>query len=229
MQRSTRWRTASTTIRIRENLRSTCRRSRASRMAGSSRSISPARRTRWSRTRPPTIPTRSSSNASPMAVSCSRSRTVSPPARRSRSNRGCSVADPHDQTVASQPSAATESEGDEAYCAPCNNSFTLDHMFCPNDGAKLVKLKARADTLLGRVFDNRYEIRSALGHGGMGTVYRGWQMSVDREVAIKVIHPKLASVRQVAKRFLREARLSSRLNQPNIVNVYDFGQTDDGI
>jgi eukaryotic-like serine/threonine-protein kinase len=121
------------------------------------------------------------------------------------------VTSPIDQTVASEPSE-TESEGDEAYCAACNQSFTIDHMFCPNDGAKLVKLKARADTLLGRVFDNRYEIRGALGHGG-----------------IKVIHPKLASVRQVAKRFLREARLSSRLNQPNIVNVYDFGQTEDGI
>ncbi|MBA3502270.1 MAG: serine/threonine protein kinase, partial [Deltaproteobacteria bacterium] len=46
---------------------------------------------------------------------------------------------------------------------------------------------------------------------------------------IKVIHPKLASDRIAVKRFLREARLSSRLSQPNIVNVYDFGQTEDGI
>ena len=45
----------------------------------------------------------------------------------------------------------------------------------------------------------------------MGTVYRGWQLSVDREVAIKVIHPRLASDRTAVKRFLREARLSSRL------------------
>jgi serine/threonine-protein kinase len=138
------------------------------------------------------------------------------------------MSEPFESTVASQP-ADTASDGDEAYCAACNQSFGLDHMFCPNDGARLVKLKARPDLLLGRVFDTRYEIRALLGHGGMGTVYRGWQLSVDREVAIKVIHPKLASVRDVAKRFLREARLSSRLNQPNIINVYDFGQTDDGI
>src|SRR5262249_33436119 len=65
--------------------------------------------------------------------------------------------------------------------------------------------------------------------GGMGTVYRGWQLSVDREVAIKVIDPRLASDRTAVKRFLREARLASRLSQPNIVNVYDFGQTEDGI
>jgi serine/threonine-protein kinase len=60
----------------------------------------------------------------------------------------------------------------------------------------------------------------------MGTVYRGWQLSVDREVAIKVIHPKLSRDRSIVKRFLREARLASRLSQPNIVNVYDFGQSE---
>jgi serine/threonine-protein kinase len=124
---------------------------------------------------------------------------------------------------------ASDTEVDEAYCAACNNSFTIDAMFCPNDGAKLVKLKSQPDALIGRVFDNRYEIRAALGHGGMGTVYRGWQLSVDREVAIKVIHAKFTADRVIAKRFLREARLASRLNQPNIVNVYDFGQSEDGI
>ena len=121
------------------------------------------------------------------------------------------------------------SDRDEAFCAACGHSFGIDQEFCPNDGAQLIKLQSGPDLLLGRVFDNRYEIRAALGSGGMGTVYRGWQRSVDREVAIKVIHPKLASDRVAAKRFLREARLSSRLNQANIVNVYDFGQSEDGI
>jgi serine/threonine-protein kinase len=95
--------------------------------------------------------------------------------------------------------------------------------------SRLAKLKARPDALLGRVFDGRYEIKAALGQGGMGTVYRGWQLSVDREVAIKVIHPKLASDRIAVKRFLREVRLASRLNPPTVVNVYDSGHTEDGI
>ena len=128
-----------------------------------------------------------------------------------------------------QTDRSGEGSGDEAYCAACNQSFTIDHDFCPNDGAKLVKLTSGPDTLLDRVFDGRYQIRKQLGHGGMGSVYRGWQRSVDREVAIKVIHPKLAKERSVAKRFLREARLASRLSQPNIVNVYDFGQAEDGV
>jgi len=83
--------------------------------------------------------------------------------------------------------------------------------------------------LVGRVFEGRYEVRAALGAGGMGAVYLGWQRSVDREVAIKVIDPKLASRRDGMKRFLREAKLSSRLSAPSIVSVYDFGQTEDGI
>ena len=130
-----------------------------------------------------------------------------------------------DRTVQSAPGG----DGDEAFCSACNRSYPTTLERCPDDGARLTKLVARPDALLGRVFDNRYEIRSQLGAGGMGTVYRGWQLSVDREVAIKVIHAKLATDRTVVKRFLREARLSSRLSQPGIVNVYDFGQTDDGI
>lgn len=134
---------------------------------------------------------------------------------------------PFEPTLTSPP--PTSSDGDEAYCPACNRSYGVDELFCPTDGTRLVKLVAKPDSLIGRIFDNRYEVRSVLGNGGMGTVYRGWQLSVDREVAIKVIHPKLATVRSVAKRFLREARLSSRLQNPAIVSVYDFGQGDDGV
>ncbi|HEX7700114.1 MAG TPA: serine/threonine-protein kinase [Kofleriaceae bacterium] len=134
---------------------------------------------------------------------------------------------PFEPTLTSPP--PTSSDGDEAYCPACNRSYGVNELFCPTDGTRLVKLVAKPDSLIGRIFDNRYEVRSVLGNGGMGTVYRGWQLSVDREVAIKVIHPKLATVRSVAKRFLREARLSSRLQHPAIVSVYDFGQGDDGV
>jgi serine/threonine-protein kinase len=136
-----------------------------------------------------------------------------------------------DRTLLSDSDAQqpTQVDGDESYCAACGGSYPFDVDVCPKDGARLAKLKAQPDALLGRVFDGRFEVRTALGQGGMGTVYRGWQLTVDREIAIKVIHPKLASDRVAVKRFLREARLSSRLNQPNIVNVYDFGQTEDGV
>ncbi|MEO8698543.1 MAG: protein kinase [Kofleriaceae bacterium] len=136
------------------------------------------------------------------------------------------VSDPEEQTTVA---AGFAGDRDEAYCATCEHSFPLHFDMCPNDGTRLTKLRSLADALIGRVFDGRYEIRAALGEGGMGTVYRGCQLSVDREVAIKVIHPKLASDHTTVKRFLREARLASRLSQANIVNVYDFGQSEDGV
>jgi serine/threonine protein kinase len=127
---------------------------------------------------------------------------------------------------ASDGGATIEMHGEEAYCSACNQSYPSGTKLCPTDGARLIKLAAQRDDLIGKVLDERYEIRAPLGKGGMGTVYRGWQLSVDREVAIKVIHPKLSDDRSAVKRFLREARLASRLSQPNIVNVYDFGQSD---
>jgi serine/threonine protein kinase len=137
------------------------------------------------------------------------------------------VSKPDDPTLPSASDlATTEVHAEEAYCSACNQSYPINTVVCPNDGARLIKLAAERDTLIGRVLDQRYEIRSPLGKGGMGTVYRGWQLSVDREVAIKVIHPKLSNDRSAVKRFLREARLASRLSQPNIVNVYDFGQSE---
>ena len=140
------------------------------------------------------------------------------------------MSEPPEKTILSGGAGlGNVADGDEAYCAACGDSFPIDRDVCPKDGSRLTKLKARPDSLLGRVFDGRYEVRATLGQGGMGTVYRGWQISVDREVAIKVIHPKLASDRVAVKRFLREVRLASRLSQPNIVNVYDSGQTEDGV
>jgi serine/threonine-protein kinase len=120
-----------------------------------------------------------------------------------------------------------DTPGAEAYCSQCDRTFPTDLVACPHDGARLVMLASGADGLLGKVLDGRYEIRAPLGMGGMGTVYRAQQLSIDREVAIKVIHPALSSDRTAVKRFLREARLASRLSQPNIVNVYDFGQHED--
>ncbi|HEY5923250.1 MAG TPA: hypothetical protein VIV11_16335, partial [Kofleriaceae bacterium] len=118
------------------------------------------------------------------------------------------MSEPKDPTIPSGSDAvSTELHAEEAYCSACNQSFPSGTTVCPNDGARLIKLAAQRDDLIGRVLDARYEIRAPLGKGGMGTVYRGWQLSVDREVAIKVIHPKLSNDRSAVKRFLREARL----------------------
>src|SRR5947208_6969577 len=76
-----------------------------------------------------------------------------------------------------------------------------------------------------QILDARYKLVRPLGQGAMGVVYEGVQLSVDRPVAIKMIRePDLLAT----KRFRREARMLTSLSHPNIVNVYDFGQTETG-
>ncbi len=71
------------------------------------------------------------------------------------------------------------------------------------------------------------EVQELLGHGGMGAVYRARQINLDRPVALKILAPRLSSDPSFAERFAREARTLARLNHPNIVTVYDFGQAGD--
>jgi serine/threonine-protein kinase len=85
-----------------------------------------------------------------------------------------------------------------------------------------------ADDLIGAVIVDRFEILQKIGEGGMGTVYRGFQRSVKRDVAIKVIKPALSSDPKVVRHFEREAELASKLSQPNTVSVFDYGKTEDG-
>ena len=68
----------------------------------------------------------------------------------------------------------------------------------------------------------RYRIIEQVGHGGMADVYKAYQPSLDRHVAIKVIHPFLADEADFLSRFEREAKVVATLRHPNIVQVYDF-------
>ncbi|MEM9702402.1 MAG: serine/threonine-protein kinase, partial [Planctomycetota bacterium] len=69
------------------------------------------------------------------------------------------------------------------------------------------------------------DLQAMLGRGGMGAVYKARQAKLDRVVALKVLPPEVGADPAFAERFLREARTLARLNHPNIVQVYDFGQT----
>ncbi|MFL5271860.1 MAG: protein kinase domain-containing protein, partial [Anaeromyxobacteraceae bacterium] len=69
---------------------------------------------------------------------------------------------------------------------------------------------------------DRYELLEQVGSGGMAVVYRGRDTALDREVAIKLLHPHLASRSESRARFSREARAVARLSHPNIVEIYDY-------
>lgn len=100
---------------------------------------------------------------------------------------------------------------------------------CPDDGTTLIPLQGARDRLVGRVLADRFTLKERLGVGGMGVVYRGLQLSVGREVAIKVLNTNIVTEPDAIKRFLREAKLTSRLFHPNAVATLDFGRTEDGL
>ena len=78
---------------------------------------------------------------------------------------------------------------------------------------------------IGTLLDGRYRLNAVLGQGGMGAVYRAEQVSLQREVALKVLRTDLAG-QEAAARFAREALALSKLDHPNIVRVIDSGQAE---
>ncbi|MBL8912382.1 MAG: protein kinase [Archangium sp.] len=76
-------------------------------------------------------------------------------------------------------------------------------------------------TLVGRHI-GRYRILEQLGQGGMSVVYKGLDTTLDREVAVKVLHPHLSGRAESRKRLEREAKAVARLHHPNILEVFDF-------
>ncbi len=73
-----------------------------------------------------------------------------------------------------------------------------------------------------------YKILESLGSGGMGTVYRAFDSILEREVAVKVMHPHLLQDPNNAERLLQEARAAAKLAHPNIVTIYEIGEAESG-
>ncbi|MCB9632997.1 MAG: protein kinase [Sandaracinus sp.] len=110
-------------------------------------------------------------------------------------------------------------------CETCGARFRGNPERCPLDGGKLVPLP---DPLIGRTLAGRYVIEEKIGVGGMGTVYRAKHEVVGRDVAVKFLAPELSFEPTNRTRFLREARAANRINHEHIIDITDFGETDDG-
>ncbi|MBC7249249.1 MAG: SUMF1/EgtB/PvdO family nonheme iron enzyme [Anaerolineae bacterium] len=93
----------------------------------------------------------------------------------------------------------------------------------PAEPTKPPTVSVLPDTLVGTKLD-KYEIVDKLGAGGMATVYKGYQESLNRYVAIKVLDPVRAAEKGFLARFTREAQTVANLDHPHILPIYDFGQ-----
>ncbi|RPI87692.1 MAG: FHA domain-containing protein [Chloroflexi bacterium] len=81
------------------------------------------------------------------------------------------------------------------------------------------------EELIGKTI-SRYKILALLGEGGMGAVFKAHDVTLQRDVAFKIMHPHFARQGDFKERFLLEARAAARLDHPSIVQVYDFGQAN---
>ncbi|HEY0195475.1 MAG TPA: serine/threonine-protein kinase, partial [Kofleriaceae bacterium] len=84
------------------------------------------------------------------------------------------------------------------------------------------------DPFVGKVIDGRYEIQARIGEGGMGVVYKARQTSIDRIIAIKMLNAQMAADPNWVQRFYNEAKACSRLQHPNTIRMFDFGQSAEG-
>jgi len=124
-----------------------------------------------------------------------------------------------------------------ASCPNCRAQVTKDARFCVACGSALAGTEpsshpppddAGASGFIGRQVAGRYRILAKLGEGGMGAVYRAEQLSLKRTVALKVLKSELSAEPGLVRRFNAEAELAAKLNHPNTVTLYDFGQDADG-
>ncbi len=123
-------------------------------------------------------------------------------------------------------------------CPTCHSELDDGVRFCPHDGTPLTEtaqaVGARTPSgVSGRhkapelklpvVVGNRYRLIELRGGGGMAKVYRAIDITLERDVAVKLINPELRAEPEFDARFQREARIASQLHDPHIVVVHDFG------
>ena len=94
---------------------------------------------------------------------------------------------------------------------------------------KIIDVVSNNNTIKpGTVLGQKYRIEDVVGVGGMGIVYRATYMDIDRQVAIKLLHPEMMNDSVVVERFFREARAAGSIGHDNICEVTELGTTSEG-
>jgi len=114
------------------------------------------------------------------------------------------------------------------FCTACGTEYDDTVLFCQRDGTPLRPVAGTAD-LVGQVIADRYLVQRKLGEGGMGQVYLAEHVKMGRRCAIKLMTPGTMNDPEAISRFNREAANASRINHPNVCQIYDFGETADGL
>jgi serine/threonine protein kinase len=111
-------------------------------------------------------------------------------------------------------------------CPVCGKEYSDTTTLCSADAEVLQSVD---DPLVGQTLAEKYLIEQLIKRGGMGAVYRGKHVLMDKTVAIKVLRPSLAGDDVIVARFSREAKAASRISHPHAVTVTDFGEAESGV
>ena len=99
----------------------------------------------------------------------------------------------------------------------------------PVSGEAITRANLSTDNIrIGSVVDGKYRVEEIVGQGGMGAVFRAWDLRLERSVAIKVVRADLLAAPESRVRFRRESMMVARLQHPAIVTVFDYGSLRDG-
>jgi serine/threonine-protein kinase len=110
-------------------------------------------------------------------------------------------------------------------CPQCQLRYPQEALFCFLDG---VELSTMQDPMVGKTIAGRYVIEGLLGEGGMARVYGARHKLVDRPCAVKIMNPMHAADSTVRERFRREAKSAQAIAHPNVIEIFDQGETDEG-
>jgi len=110
-------------------------------------------------------------------------------------------------------------------CPTCGLKYPNENDRCFVDKAPLEPMR---DERIGTLLKGRYQIEAPLGEGGMAVVYRARNTLVERPVAVKVMNANLAGDAALKERFRREAKNAAAVAHPNIIEIFDHGETEDG-
>ncbi len=100
------------------------------------------------------------------------------------------------------------------FCAKPRGAENFDHVPLPQ---------------IGMVIDKKYRLLNKLGEGGMGSVFRARRLFINDFVAVKFMRPEVVASEDLRQRFYHEAKVAARMKHPNVVAVYDFGETMEGL
>jgi serine/threonine-protein kinase len=116
-----------------------------------------------------------------------------------------------------------------AWCPVCGADLDDDDArFCPMDGSRLRRPDQERRSRVEAVIAGDIVLGERIGSGGCGDVYRGWQRSLGRDVAVKILRGEHAGKRELVQRFEREARIGGQLRHPHLVEFHLAGGLADG-